>query len=110
MVHRECPALCYWGFVGSKGVYIYIYMYIYIYSPSSVNRIWLRVYNNKISIYPIFYLLKGDYLYKCIYIALSLTLSIYLSIHRSIYIYIYRVQGLGLVGNKGISYKGIIRG
>ena len=29
--------------------------------PSSVDRIWLWVYYNKIPIYPIFYLLKGDY-------------------------------------------------
>ena len=28
--------------------------------PSSVDNIWLWVYNNKIPIYPIFYLFKGD--------------------------------------------------
>ena len=32
-----------------------------MYSPPKVDRIWLWVYYNKISIYPIFYLLKGDY-------------------------------------------------
>ena len=32
-----------------------------IYSPPQVDRVWLWVYSNKISIYPIFYLLKGDY-------------------------------------------------
>ena len=31
------------------------------YSPPEVDRIWLWVYHNKIPIYPIFYLLKGDY-------------------------------------------------
>ena len=31
------------------------------YSPPQVDRIWLRVYYKKIPIYPIFYLLKGDY-------------------------------------------------
>ena len=31
------------------------------YSPPQVDRIWLCVYYNKIPIYPIFYLLKGDY-------------------------------------------------
>ena len=30
-------------------------------SPPSVNRIWLWVQYNKNPIYPIFYLLKGDY-------------------------------------------------
>ena len=30
------------------------------YSPPKVDRIWLWVYDNKIPIYPIFYLLKGD--------------------------------------------------
>ena len=32
-----------------------------VYSPPSVDRIWLWVYHNKIHIYPIVYLLKGDY-------------------------------------------------
>ena len=32
-----------------------------IYSPPEVDRIWLWVYDNKMPIYPIFYLLKGDY-------------------------------------------------
>ena len=32
-----------------------------VYSPSEVDRIRLWVYYHKISIYPIFYLLKGDY-------------------------------------------------
>ena len=32
-----------------------------VYSPPQVDRIWLWVYYNKIPIYPIFYLLKGDY-------------------------------------------------
>ena len=31
------------------------------YSPPEVDRIWLWVYYNKIPMYPIFYLLKGDY-------------------------------------------------
>ena len=31
------------------------------YSPPSVDRIWLWVDHNKIPIYPIVYLLKGDY-------------------------------------------------
>ena len=31
------------------------------YSPPLVDRIWLWVCSNKIPIYPIFYLLKGDY-------------------------------------------------
>ena len=31
------------------------------YSPPEVDRIWLWVYYNKSPIYPIFYLLKGDY-------------------------------------------------
>ena len=31
------------------------------YSPAEVSRIWLWVYYYKIPIYPIFYLLKGDY-------------------------------------------------
>ena len=31
------------------------------YSPPEVDRIWLRVYHNKIPIYPIFYRLKRDY-------------------------------------------------
>ena len=31
------------------------------YSSPSVDRIWLWVYSNKIPIYPIFYLFKGDY-------------------------------------------------
>ena len=31
------------------------------YSPPSVDRIWLWVVHNKIPMYPIFYLLKGDY-------------------------------------------------
>ena len=30
--------------------------------PRLVDRIWLWVYYNKIPIYPIFYLLKGDYI------------------------------------------------
>ena len=30
-------------------------------SPPEVDRMWLWVYYNKIPIYPIFYLLKGDY-------------------------------------------------
>ena len=30
-------------------------------SPPEVDKIWLWVYYNKIPIYPIFYLLKGDY-------------------------------------------------
>ena len=34
----------------------------YAYSPPEVDRIWLRVYYNKIPIYPPFYLLKGDYI------------------------------------------------
>ena len=33
-----------------------------IYSPPEVGRIWLWVDYNKIPIYPIFYLLKGDYM------------------------------------------------
>ena len=36
-----------------------------IYSPPYVGRIWLPVYVYKIPIYPIFYLLKGDYRYFC---------------------------------------------
>ena len=32
-----------------------------VYSPPYVDRIWLWVYYSKISIYPIFCLLKGDY-------------------------------------------------
>ena len=40
-----------------------------VYSPPLVDRIWLWVYYNKIPIYPIFYLLKGDYTHK--YPALS---------------------------------------
>ena len=32
-----------------------------IYSPPGVYRIWLWVYYTKIPLYPIFYLLKGDY-------------------------------------------------
>ena len=32
-----------------------------VYSPPSVDRIWLWVNHNKIPIYPIFYVLKGDY-------------------------------------------------
>ena len=32
-----------------------------VYSPPQVDRIWLWIYENKIPIYPIFYLLKGDY-------------------------------------------------
>ena len=32
-----------------------------VYSPPEVDRIWLRVHYNKIPIYPIFYLLQGDY-------------------------------------------------
>ena len=32
------------------------------YSPPSVDRIWLWVYQNKIRIYPIFSLLKVDYM------------------------------------------------
>ena len=31
------------------------------YSPPKVDRIWVWVYSNKIPIYPIFYLLNGDY-------------------------------------------------
>ena len=31
-------------------------------SPPQVDRIWLGVYYSKIPIYPIFYLLKGDYM------------------------------------------------
>ena len=31
------------------------------YGHPYVDRIWLRVYYNEIPIYPIFYLLKGDY-------------------------------------------------
>ena len=31
------------------------------YSPPEVDRIWLRVYYNKIPVYLIVYLLKGDY-------------------------------------------------
>ena len=34
-------------------------------SPPCVDRIWLWVYYNKIPIYPIFYLLKGDYRCCC---------------------------------------------
>ena len=34
------------------------------YSPPEVDRIWLLVYYNKIPIYPIFYLVKGDYSYR----------------------------------------------
>ena len=33
-----------------------------IYSSPQVDTMWLRVYYNKISIYLIFYLLKGDYI------------------------------------------------
>ena len=33
---------------------------ITVYSPPEVDRIWLWVYYNKIPLYPIFYLLKGD--------------------------------------------------
>ena len=32
------------------------------YSPPSVDRIWLWIYQNKIPIYPLFSLLKGDYM------------------------------------------------
>ena len=32
------------------------------YNPPQVNGIWLWVYYNKIAVYPIFYLLKGDYI------------------------------------------------
>ena len=32
------------------------------YGRPEVDRIWLWVYFNKIRIYPIFYLLKGDYM------------------------------------------------
>ena len=32
------------------------------YSPPKVDRIWLWVHYEKIPIYPIFYLLKGDYI------------------------------------------------
>ena len=32
-----------------------------VYSPPQVDRIWLWVQYNKIPIYPIFYLLTGDY-------------------------------------------------
>ena len=35
-----------------------------VYSPPSVDRIWLWAYYNKIPLYPIFYLLKGDYSHK----------------------------------------------
>ena len=31
------------------------------YSPPYVDRIWLWAYYNNIPLYPIFYLLKGDY-------------------------------------------------
>ena len=32
------------------------------YGPPEVDRIWLWVYYNKVPIYPIFYLLKGNYM------------------------------------------------
>ena len=32
-----------------------------VYSPPEADRIWLWAYFNKIPIYPVFYLLKGDY-------------------------------------------------
>ena len=32
------------------------------YSPPYVDRIWLWVYYDEIPIYPIFYLLEGDYI------------------------------------------------
>ena len=37
------------------------------YNPPQVDRIQLWVYQNKIPIHPIFYLLKGDYRHICIY-------------------------------------------
>ena len=36
------------------------------YSPPKVDRLWLWAYYNKILIYPIFYLLKGDYESACV--------------------------------------------
>ena len=40
-------------------------------SPPYVDRIWLWVYNNKIPMYPIFYLLKGDYIcFPCTFLPL----------------------------------------
>ena len=32
-----------------------------VYSPPEINTVWLWLYYKKIPIYPIFYLLKGDY-------------------------------------------------
>ena len=48
---------------GSRaGVHVYGQsLKVWACSPPSVDRIWLRVYQNKIPIYPIFYLLRGDY-------------------------------------------------
>ena len=37
------------------------YIFWGAYSPPQVDRIWLWVYYNKIPIYSVFYLLKGDY-------------------------------------------------
>ena len=37
------------------------------YSPSLVRRMWLWVYYNKVPIYPIFYLRKGDYVAYSVY-------------------------------------------
>ena len=44
------------GYFGGLGL-----GYDYSFSPPSVDRTWLWVYYHKILIYPILYLLKGDY-------------------------------------------------
>ena len=50
------------GILGIWGSYYHIPNQQKSYSPPYVDRIWLRLYYNKIPIYPVFYLIKGDYI------------------------------------------------
>ena len=51
-----------------------------LYSPPQVDRMSLWVYDNQIPIYPIFYLLKGDYRYAhtCIYVYMYICIYVYM--------------------------------
>ena len=44
-----------------------------MYGPPEVDKIWLWVYKNEIPIDPIFYVLKGDYVYMsgCIWLIVN---------------------------------------